>query len=480
MLSALDNYFHDDRDVTFLADFLNAQNSVDHPEQAPCFVSALNINVEQDGCRLRVLANGTAITDWIDICETIPGFTTDCPVTCGSGADSEESDDVAVQKVWIDCETGELVVDYGGCNGECRYDLSCVTGQPGDLPDDYQPPPGGENHNEYSACGKAYHAVNAVMDVAQSIFTHCDDVYPFPVNAVKSDNPDIEFNEVGLRLALQYAWEMRFGSEVLPGYTAEWADQESQRDRYICEAASIMTDTGDDDLADDDTWQSFVSIFRGPILGNFIWGWFFDYILKEQKVLLLWTYGAMKRSQIREIALDGARDTEQTCDCPETLDPEIPTGYDWVIDYDFTKIPEDWTISEGDFIDANGIWATPTTPYGNYNFQAQALPYSADETTKIKYAKIYITSGTTEIDNNEVPLSLLFQSPIVLIPRSAFGASMPGGDTTRLWASADGQAMTNAAALQIGQAGYTNNVAANLYVKRLVIAGDGTSPYTIL
>lgn len=470
MLSALDNLYHDDRDVTFLADFLNAQGNVDHPEQAPCFAGALNITTEQNGCLLRVLANGTPITDWIDICETIPGFTTDCPVTCGSGADSEESDDVAVQKVSIDCETGELVVDYGGCNGECRYDLSCISA-PQAPPAGYVPPGGGENHDQYSACGKAYAAVRTIMQMGESFFTHCDDITFFPFADIQTENEGVEIrkNPDGLIL-LAYALGLKL-------INFEWTDQADLEQQYLCSVLPAFTNTDDNDLAIDANWETFRSVFRGSGIGNYLWGSFFDYLLGGGAT---GTKGVIGRDQLGAISQANAGDVTRDCGCPETIDPEIPLGYDWVVDFDFAQTPAAWTISEGDHIDALGIWSDPAAPWGNYNFAAQALPSTADETTLIKYAKLYIESGTTEIDNNEVPLSILFAIPIVLIPRSAFGASMPGGAVTRLWASAEGQALTNAAALQINQAGFTNNVAANLYVKRLVIAGDGTAPYGVI
>jgi len=236
--------------------------------------------------------------------------------------------EMAVQKVWVDCETAELVVDYGGCDGECRYDLSCiVTDKPG-VPDGYEPPGGGNDQDEYSACGKAYAVTEAIFDLAKSFWDHCDDVTIFPFKAIQNENPDI-------KLSGAWKWVVKTEAFVLQkalgalGY--DWEDLEEYKPKYLCLTEQLFTDTAANDLADGDIWDSFKGIYWGPgffgrITDPAIGPFFNDLVT-----------GVIGREQLGEILVSNAGDLTQDCECPDDILPDIPPefGFGWSHVWDF-------------------------------------------------------------------------------------------------------------------------------------------------
>jgi len=465
MLQALDMLWHDDRDVQFLADFLNAQDNVDHPETAPCFTSAINVTIEQDGCRLRVLANGTPITDWIDVCASLPGYSTDCPVVI-AGADENEEGEKEPMKVYVDYDTCELVVDYGGCNGECRFPLTCIANQTGpDSPN--TPDPTGDG--PFYACGKAYWAVRAVFRFAESLFTHCDDFLDFtPWGEIKNENPGIEYNLATAYLARAKALEIK------SLFMGEWTDVEELEPAIRCAVLSLFTSTDDDDLATDEAWSNFKTAFAAGMDWRF-WDFF---------VLVCHALG---QEQIAQIALDHALDGTQDCDCPSAPDPELPEGYGWSYSFDFTVGLGAFTLTGdgGETQDETGVYdSTPGGPPWNYvSFLLEAISEDADTDTFLKYAKVWFNAGVHwNRDANGDFLQYDATTPATrILPMSLIAEDYEGGAASRLWTSEVGVAMDATHKLRMNIGGYDNNpITTTLKITRLVIAGDGTPPYSLV
>lgn len=386
----------------------------------------------------------------------------------------EDSEDMAVQKVYVDCETGELVVDYGGCNGECRFDLSCITTKTPPPPDEYTPPGGGEGGDTYYACAKAYAAVRTVMQMAESIFVHCDDITLTPWKDIQAENEGIEIHKSPSGwLALTYA----LGLKTL---NFEWADQADLEQQYLCQAVNLFTSTKDDDLANDETWDKFTAIFRGAYVGNFAWGSLFDYVIGAG---VSGGPGVIGREQLEELTVANAGDDTRNCDCPEIPDAELPDGYDWVYSWEFDAGHTDWVLGENTLQTSEGIHRdTVSGQYNLFNFSAVADAISADSTTKLKYAKLWVDGGAVELDNNSDALTIDSTPEVVLVPISALktGVNYWGGAKTYQWASANGESLEGFG-LRFAYTGYEwPEGTAKFRVMRVVVAGDGTPPYQTL
>lgn len=406
----------------------------------------------------------------LNACETSPGGNTTIIreiITAFEDA-GEGEDNMSVQKVWIDCTTGELVVDYGGCSGECRFDLSCIAADTGpDAP--ISPDPSGDG--PFYACGKAYFAVRTVFQFAESLFTHCDDFLDLtPWGEIKAENPGVEYNLATAYLARAKALEIK------GLFAGEWTDVSDLEQSIRCAVLSLFTATDDDDLADSDNWASFKTAFASGMDWRF-WDFF---------VLVC---NALGQAQLGQIALDHALDNTQDCGCPEPPDPELPEGYNWVYSLDFTTSLHQWTLTGdgGEIQDGTGIYdSTPGGEPWNYvSFQCKRDPENADATTVLKYAKVWFTAGAHwNRDGNADFLQFTGSTPATrILPMTLIAEDYEGGAAARLWTSEVGVVLgpSNGEFLKMNIGGYDNNpITTTLKITKLVIAGDGALPFPLI
>ena len=386
-----------------------------------------------------------------------------------------EDTDMGVSKVYIDTETCELVVEYGGgCENECRFPLNCSTAPASDRPDDYTPPGGGTGGDEFSACGKAYAAVHAVMQLASSFWTHSNDITLFPFKAITEENPGIELDSY---------WKWIAKSLGLIGavepFSLEWTDQDDKEQTYLCYALPLFSDTPNNDLETDEAFSNFENVFMGQTavdrLLNPWWGTFFRAII--------WTIG---KEQLGDIIVSNAGDTAENCDCPEQSPSEYPNGYGWVIDWNFKENGgAGWELDANVTQNANGFFVND--PGGQYNYVnggAQFDPVDATSETRLKFAAFYFNApqgwgGGT----NPRPLKIASTPEQQLIPSTVWGENVSPGAQKKIWASVEGIELTPGIEMQVGIDGYNwyqGQAGGPMYIERIIIAGDGPIPLDLL
>lgn len=390
------------------------------------------------------------------------------------GDTGEDDNDMAVQKVYIDTETCELVVEYGGCSDACRFPLNCSTAPTSDMPDDFTPPGGGEGGDEYSACGKAYAAVHAVMQLAASVWTHSNDITLYPFKAISEENPGVEFDSYWKWIAKG----LGAVGQVEP-FFFEWTDQADKEQMYLCYALPLFTDTPENDFLTEGMFDKFENVFMGQTaIDRLLNPWWGTYLRA-----IIWMIG---KDQLGEISTNNAGDTSQDCACPEVADPEVPVGvYSWVVDFNFTEgdCPP-WQYDENVTRDTNGFWVNdPGGQYYAVNGGAQLDPTLADGTTKLKYAAFYYDAPLGWGGGvNPKPLRIASTPEVQLIPGSAWPENVAPGATKKVWASVEGEGLASGIELQVGIDGYdwyNNAHSGPMYIKRIILAGDGTQPFDI-
>lgn len=472
MLSALDRVAQDERDTDFLADYLNAQQYVADPTKSPCVAGLFNVTWEQSGCNIKFFVNGVEVAT-VDVCEISPPCNN---TSMSAGADGEEDEEMPVQKVFIDCNTRELVVDYGGCNGECRFDLSCINGEGNTMPDDYTPP--GET---FFACGKAWGAVHGLWSLMLSMWDHCDEITPYPWAAIQAENPNWSINK--FPTGFQALANLR-DLKTLDYQIAEYTGNEQQ---VLCRVLPLFTATETDDLADDSKWEKFKGAFNSldtdPVM-DIQWQAFWRLMLSGNSIAVMGG-PVIKREEVQAAAQSNAGDDTGDCSCPEAPDIKEPGGYGWMLHYKFkAALSADWVLT--DLVRTlNGVFDdTPTGQYNAVNGNGQLDPVEADGTTMLKYAAIYWDAPAGWGRGvNPAPLYIASSPPVTLVPGTVWAENMaPVTGANAVWGDPVGINLAPGSEISFGIDGYNwyNDAPGGpLYITDIVIAGDGTPPVDI-
>lgn len=233
---------------------------------------------------------------------------------CGGGAEGdEEVSGQVVTEVYIDEDTGELVVEYGKCCTE-RFALSGVVGTDEPIPEGtYDPllPPG----ESYSACGRASAVVDAIWAVATSMWDERDNPIVLQwVGHVETDAGLGNLSNTWIANGVMASASL----DVLFSYDALFGD--GAKAQFLCMLSTAFEASGGE--LSDDEWNAIYDSING------VWP------VPEGNVHL-YALKAIGRGTMSNVAKAGAVNTTAECPCGD----EIGAG-------ETTPDAEGWYLSE--------------------------------------------------------------------------------------------------------------------------------------
>jgi len=250
---------------------------------------------------------------------------------------SEEEMGQVVTDVYVDENSGELVVEFGPCCQE-RYTLAGLPStdvpEEGD-PDFPDPPPPSMT---YTACGKANALYVVWKDIIDEFF---DGVSagrtPWGIKSI------IE-NEHGIKMGVQYLNLYTEAAYLLAAGVASETETPAWMEEVLCKWSTVLDATADGLTDEQQTTlrdlcysvaQRHFTILAFPITFNSMQSmWLYAYLV----------IGPNDRRALTTMA----QDTGVEC-CPGE-----PSSYDWDYIFDFTESAQGWTADEGTYIPATG------------------------------------------------------------------------------------------------------------------------------
>lgn len=226
--------------------------------------------------------------------------------SCGGLIVIQEDEEMGqvVTKVWIDEDTGELVVEYGPCCVQ-RYDLTVVANEvdqpPDAIWDDLDPQP------TYSACGKVTAWMDALWSLGNAMWDYFDDEADYERRLKEAvPNAGLSRWEIYVSIAQMYILEGIYDKSTI--MSAElWQ-------RFKCEAVSGIAPTSICTEAEAD----YISDSIGRVIDR-------QFGLVNSELIKGFFYrmgGIIGKNDLKNIATLGAVSTNNDCSCPDAADQE--------------------------------------------------------------------------------------------------------------------------------------------------------------